>query len=179
MEANEEPEETQVDDIDQERHESSGLGGVTQKAVNAPDLTLQVQKVDEEAGVTIENHENYQQLNQSIEAEPKAGYPNDFTIYPHDIVYNQDGSRSVLFLAVNRLKTPVKNVYLEITLGNNETGDYIFQSVEVTLDEEQVGVIETDGAMPFLIDINSEDEEVFMSLNETNVDVRIEDYDLE
>ncbi len=166
-------------DSDQPSDESPGIGGTTQKSVNAPDLTLQVQNVDAEAGVTVENNEIYRQLNQSVRAEPKAGYPNDFTIYPHDIVYHQDGSSSVLFLAVNRLDTPVKNIYLEISLGNRETGEYIYESAEVMLDEEQVGTIETDSAMPFLVDISPEDEEIFFGLTETTADVQINDYDFE
>ena len=73
----------------------------------------------------------------------------------------------------------MKNIYLEISLGNRETGEYIYESAEVMLDEEQVGTIETDSAMPFLVDISPEDEEIFFGLTETTADVQINDYDFE
>ncbi|WP_163581065.1 hypothetical protein [Gracilibacillus saliphilus] len=145
---------------------------------DVPDLKLQVQKADEEAGVTIENNEMYSQLNEIIKADPKAGIPNDFSVFPNDIVYNEDGSTSILFFGVNRLRAPIQSIYFELTLGN-QNGDYIFEGMPVTLDEEYMGIIEKDSAVPFLLDVDPEDEGIFMELTEENIDLRLDNYDLE
>ena len=70
------------------------------------DLKLQLQKADEEAGVTIENNLIYSSLAEAIGADPKMGVENDFSLYPFDIAYFDDGSMSLVFLAINQL---VKN----------------------------------------------------------------------
>ncbi|WP_208591438.1 hypothetical protein [Gracilibacillus suaedae] len=70
-------------------------------------------------------------------------------MFPHDIVYNKDGSTSILFFGVNRLRAPIQSIYFELTLGN-QNGDYIFEGMPVTLDEEYMGIIEKDSAVRFL-----------------------------
>lgn len=164
-ETKEEPEEEQTEE------NNNAVEGAT--AGDMPDLQLQVQKADEEAGITIENNEIYSQLAEVIKADPKAGIPNDFSVYPHDIVYNEDGSSSVLFIGVNRTDRPIRNISFDLTLGDND-GNYIFEGQEVLLDENSVGVLQQDSAVPFLLGITKEDEDIFKTLNESNVDIRLD-----
>lgn len=170
------PEEAEKDtdeeaDGEQTEENNNAIDGAT--AADMPDLQLQVQKADEEAGITIENNEIYSQLAEVIKADPKAGIPNDFSVYPHDIVYNEDGSSSVLFIGVNRTDKPIRNISFELTLGDND-GNYIFEGQEVLLDENSVGVLQQDSAVPFLLGITKEDEDIFKTLTQSNVDIRLD-----
>lgn len=61
------------------------------------DLNLQILKADEEAGLTFENSPIYSELQDLVESDPKLGYPNDFTLYPLDIVTYEDGRDAILF----------------------------------------------------------------------------------
>ncbi|WP_416151669.1 hypothetical protein ACM26V_12130 [Salipaludibacillus sp. HK11] len=150
----------------------------SQDAFEVPDLQLQVSKLDEESGVTIESSEVYSYLEEVIMADPKGGIPNDFSIYPDELVLNDDGTTSLLFIVINRLHAPIRNISFELTLGNQD-GDSIFEGLEVSLEEESFGIIETDSAVPFLIDISPEDEEIYMEITEENIDLRMENYDVD
>ncbi|GAA0303891.1 hypothetical protein GGQ92_001774 [Gracilibacillus halotolerans] len=175
-ESTEEVEEEPVEEVDTEQPEENsdtGGSGLDQASRDMPDLKLQVQKADEEAGITTENNEIYKQLVDVINADPKAGIPNDFSVYPHDLVQNEDGSTSVLFIGVNRLNRPIHNISFDLTLGDVE-GNYIFDGQEVLLDENGVGVIQPHSAVPFLLGITEEDQDIFMSLTESNVEIRLD-----
>lgn len=139
------------------------------------DLKLQLQKADEEAGVTIENNLIYSSLAEAIGADPKIGVKNDFSLYPYDIAYFEDGSTSIVFLAINRLDKGMKNVSFDLTFGH-QNGEYIFENVEVYLSEDQVGVIESNSSVPFVLDITPEDEEIFEVLTKDNVYLKMTNF---
>lgn len=141
-------------------------------------LTLQLQKEDEEAGETVENNVIYSDLAEAIEDEPQLGIPNDFSLQPMDIAEFEDGSTSIVFLAINRLDDDIQNISLDLTLGNQD-GEYIFEAYEVFMPEEQYGVIESNSAVPFIIDITPEEEKLYMTLDEGNVDMDMENFDME
>jgi hypothetical protein len=154
---------------------NSGVGDATRQI---EDLKLHIQKVDQEAGITAENNDLYSQLNEVIKADPKAGIPNDFSVYPHDIVYFDDGSSSVLFIGVNRLDAPIRNISFDLTLGN-KSGEYIFDAEPVALTEDFIGILEKDSAVPFLIEITPEEEALFMELTEDNVELRLDNANID
>ncbi|SHM54534.1 hypothetical protein [Gracilibacillus kekensis] len=164
---------------DTEATEDSESIGQSETSLNIPDLKLQLQKIDKEAGKTIENNVMYAQLNAAIEADPKKGLPNDFSVYPYNIVDYEDGSMSLLFFAVNRLHAPIKNIYFEITLGNVNTGEYIYEQTPVTLEEDTFGIINTDSTIPFLLDINQEGEALLNQLTNENGELLIENTELD
>ncbi|GEM_PF-3491720 len=141
-------------------------------------LKLQIQKGDEEAGVTFENSGIYSALAEAVEAEPQMGLPNDFSLYPFDISENEDGSSSLIFLAINRIQDGIKNVSFNLTMGNQD-GEYIFQDVEIYMSEEQFGIIEPDSSVPFLIDITSEEEELYLTLDMENIHWEITNFEME
>lgn len=172
----EEPvEEEPAEEANTEQSEgNSNTSGLDQASRELPDLKLQVQKADEEAGITVENNEIYSQLVDVINADPKAGVPNDFSVYPHDIVRNEDGSSSLLFIAVNRVNKPIRNISFDLTLGDKE-GNYIFERQEVILDENGVGILQPHSAVPFLLGITAQDEEIYSTLTNTNVEIRLDD----
>ncbi|MFC4388919.1 hypothetical protein ACFOZ1_14040 [Gracilibacillus marinus] len=154
---------------------NSGVGDASRQI---EDLTLQIQKVDQEAGITVENNDLYSQLNEVIKADPKAGLPNDFSVYPHDIVYFDDNSSSVLFIGVNRLDAPIRNISFDLTFGN-KSGEYIFDAEPVALTEDFIGILEKDSAVPFLIEITPEEEALFMELTEDNVELRLDNANID
>ena len=103
------------------------------------ELSLQVLKEDEEAGIKIDNNELYQVLQAEIEANPLMGDPDDLSLFPYDIVEYEDGSAAILFLVINRLEHPIENLFMVLTFGNDE-GDYIFDETSVDLPQEYMGV---------------------------------------
>lgn len=162
-------ENTATEEDDQEETEVAG---------EVEDLNLQLQKADEEAGVTVENNAVYSALAAEVEADPEMGVPNDFSLYPFDIAEFEDGSTSIIFLAINRLEDGIKNVSFNLTFGNQDE-EYLFQNLEVDLSEEQFGVIEAGSSVPFLIDITPEEETFFATLDMENVHLEMADFELD
>lgn len=121
------------------------------------DLHLQVTKVDEESGVTIENSETYQQLNEFVKENAQFGAPNDFSMLSVSMAEDSEGNQQMLFLGVNRIGSPVKNVTFDITLGSTE-GDMVWENFPVTLDEETAGVIENNAALPIFLPVTSQEQ---------------------
>ncbi|MFD1068243.1 hypothetical protein [Oceanobacillus locisalsi] len=143
-----------------------------------PDLSLQLQKFDEESGVTVENSEIYSVLDEEIKADPHMGVPNDFSLFPFDIVINEDGSNSLLFLAINRLENPIKNMSFKMTFGS-QNGEYIWKNSDITFPEEQFGVLKPHHAMPFMLDITPEQVDLYDSLDMDNVHMELANYSMD
>ncbi|MFA8440156.1 hypothetical protein [Pueribacillus sp. YX66] len=144
------------------------------------DVQLQVSKMDEEAGVTTENNEIYQYLDQMVKEDPKMGIPNDFSIHIVDIVegYDDDTHATILFLGVNRLPKAMKNISFNYTLGT-EDGEYMWKGVEVMLSESEVGIIKPNHAVPYSLEITPEQEEIYMKLEQDNTIMNMENFDFE
>ncbi|WP_106496028.1 hypothetical protein [Lentibacillus sp. Marseille-P4043] len=141
-------------------------------------LVLQLQKQDEEAGVTVESNSIYSILDEAIKADPQMGVPNDFSLYPFDISINPDGSHSIIFLAINRLKDPIKNVSFNMTFGN-KNGEYIWEDSETSLPEKQFGVIQPDHAVPYMLDVTPEQEKIFDGLTNDNVYLKVNNFNMD
>src|SRR5699024_10598690 len=71
-------------------------------------LTLQIAKVDEEEGYTIEDSQLYTELESFIEENPKQGTTNEFSMFVID-VFEDAGQSQLLLLVVNRLDEPSKD----------------------------------------------------------------------
>ncbi|MEF2292228.1 MULTISPECIES: hypothetical protein [Virgibacillus] len=142
------------------------------------DLQLKLQKQDKDAGMTIQNNEIYTVLDEAIKADPKMGVPNDFSLYPFDISINPDGSRSILFLAINRLKDSMKNIKFDMTFGNQE-GEYIFENMELVLTEEEFGILHADTAIPFMLDVTPQQEQMFNRLTKDNVYIDMANFEMD
>ncbi|GAE32072.1 hypothetical protein [Halalkalibacter hemicellulosilyticus] len=146
-------------------------------AIATEGLQLQVNKVDQEAGVTIENHPLYADINELVTADPELGIPNDFSVVPLDIYITEEGS-SLFFLAVNRLDIPIKNASFDFTLGNTD-GELVFDQIDIYLSEEEFGVIEPNHTLPFFLDLTPEGEELYESLTMDNVFMDIENFSMD
>lgn len=142
------------------------------------DLNFQLLKSDEEAGATFENNLLYSEMANHIEANPKIGLPNDFSMYPFDIALYEGADNSFIFFAINRLPDPIKNISFDLTFGNQD-GEYIWEGQEVILDEESTGVIEPNGAVPILLDITPEEEAIYDTLTSENVDMQMDNFNME
>ncbi len=143
------------------------------------DLHLQVTKVDEESGVTIENSENYQVINEFVKENSKSGAPNDFSLLSVSTVVDGAGNQQMLFLGVNRIGTPVKNVTFELTLGSTE-GDMVWENMPVTLDEESAGVIENNAAIPIFMPITSQEQiDAMNKISQENLVMEFNNFEFE
>ena len=142
------------------------------------ELTLQVLKQDEDEGLTLENNEIYQIIQQEIELDPLMGEQGGISLYPYDVVEFEEVS-SLLFLVINRLDKPINNLIFNLTLGNEEEKVYIFDEHQVDLPQKYLGVLEKDGVVPILLDIDEEDEALFSGLTMNNVLLELDNVGIE
>lgn len=176
--------EAKEDDVDEkddadevEVNASQRDNGILDKAADDEQgLSLQVTKVDEEAGITIEDDPNYQHLNDLVEANPELGANNDFSLFSieSDGNFNEDVTE-VLFLGINRLDEPIKNIKFDFTLGSTD-GDYVWEEEPVQLPEDVFGAIKTDHAMPVLLEVTDEQFEIFNTITEENQIFEMENF---
>ncbi|WP_249870764.1 hypothetical protein [Oceanobacillus saliphilus] len=167
----------QTDETTDQAEESNGQSGGNQEEVE--DLKLQVTKVDEDAGVTIENNETYQTLNEFVKQNRKYGVPNDFSMLSVSMMVDEEGNQQMLFLGVNRLGAPVKNVTFNITLGSTE-GDMVWEDFLVTLDEETAGVLENNAALPIFLPVTSQEQiDAMNTISQENLVMEINNFNFE
>ncbi|MEK3889231.1 hypothetical protein [Bacillus sp. FSL K6-3431] len=138
-------------------------------------IAMQLLRADEGNGVTLEN-EMYQQLTGLVEANPDIGVADDFSIHPIDLVDTKAGESVLLFLGINRLEKPIKNIKFEYTSGVETEGsvDYVFDREEVDLSESFAGIIQPGHAIPFTIPVNEKGEALFQLMTEENKIVKLE-----
>lgn len=138
-----------------------------EQQVGEETLSLQLLKADEEAGITIENSEVYKELNRMITENADMGLANDFSINIIDIVDSGTENASLLFLAINRLDEPMKNITFDYTLGH-DNGEFVWKGVEVNLSEQETGIIQPNHAVPFTLSITPEQEALIDTLEQDN-----------
>lgn len=126
-------------------------------------LKIQLQKYDEGGIIDPGAEQLYSGLEKWAAENPDGGIEQDFCIQVLGVTANS----SMLFVAINRLGVPVKNVSFVYSLGLR-SGKWIWNRVRIHLSEDQVGVIMPDRAMPFLIDLSPEQEALFGRMTESN-----------
>jgi hypothetical protein len=139
------------------------------------DLTLQLTKVDEESGATLES-DIYMEIAQLMEEHPDMGTENDFSVFTVDI-YQTEAGRSLVLLGINRTPLELTNISFELNLGSSE--EFILESQPVHLTEEEMGVFPVDGVMPFVIDISDEQAEALININQADILLTIENFEFE
>lgn len=143
------------------------------------DLHLQVTKVDEDAGVSVENNEMYQMLDEFVQENPKFGVADDFSMQSVTLVTDTSDNQKMLFLGVNRLGAPVKNVTFNLSLGNTD-GDMVWEDFPVILDEEVAGVLENNAALPIFLPITSQEQiELMNTISQENLYIEFKDFKYE
>jgi hypothetical protein len=126
-------------------------------------LKIQLQRYDE-GGITDPGAKQlYSNLEKWAADNPEGGIEQAFSIQ----VLGATANSSMLFVAINRLGMPVKNVSFAYSLGLS-SDEWIWNQVRIHLTEEQMGVIMPDRAVPFLLDLSPEQEALFDKLTESN-----------
>ena len=175
---------TSSEAVEEEESEKKAITGeeettpVSQQAKDVEDIQLQLSKVDEDAGVVLEDSQVYGMLNEAIAADPKLGAPNDVTFFPYRSVVDENGNRSLLFLIVNRLPDSITDMSLTMTYGNKD-GAYLWENLNVNIPGDQIGVLKPNHAVPFSLQISEEQKEIFDTINMENADLRIADFQME
>lgn len=146
-------------------------------AASKEDLTLQMTKVDEEAGTDMDENNVYQELNRFVEANPEHGEANDLSIYVVNTLHNEQGDHLIL-LAINRMDEPVKNISFEYTLGTDD-GELIFDQEPVLIAEEDFGDIKVDHAMPFTLQVNEDQLEIMNKITDENQHIEFDNVNIE
>jgi len=139
------------------------------------DLTLQLTKVDEESGSTLESG-IYSEINQLMEENPNMGTENDFSVFTVD-VYNTEAGRSLVLLGINRTPVELTNVSFDLNLGSNEV--FVLEDQPVNLSEEEMGVFSVNGVMPFIIDISDEQADALLNINAAEVLLTLDNFEYE
>jgi len=143
------------------------------------DLQLHVTKVDEEDGVTIENSEFYQQVDEFVQENSKFGAPNDFSMLSFSLAEDPLGNPQMLFIGVNRLGAPVTNITFDFSLGNTG-GDMVWEDAPVVIDEESTGVLEDNAAVPIFLPVTSEEQiELMNTISQENVVIEFNNFEFE
>lgn len=145
-----------------------------QEKEKAP-LELQVLKADEEAGATVDNHNIYQELNKLVSENPDVGEANDFSLYIVNTIHGDEGEVKLVLLGINRLPMAIKNLAFDFTLGNKE-GEYVWNKLNVTMDEETAGALQPNSAFPIVLPLTPEQEELLRSLTEEDQVMKIENF---
>ncbi len=158
-----------------QHEEEEKVSNETEQGVQENALTLQLLKGDEEAGVTIENNEVYKELNRLITENPDIGLEGDFSVYIVDIIDSGTEDASLLFLGINRLDEPLKEVSFDYTLGHTN-GEFVWENAEVNLSEEEAGIILPNHAIPFSLGITPEQEAIIDTLDQDAQVVKIENF---
>lgn len=167
-------ESDKLDDQDQDKNDSTQQEN---KDGEKEDVKLQVLKADEEAGATIEDNPIYSGIQSMIDEDLKLGTDGDFSVHTANIFHAEDGSALVL-IGVNRIGTPIKNVSFNVSIGE-EGGSDIWENTKVDLPEKQAGVIQSNSAVPFIMNLTDEKEEKLKKLDQDNLNVEVDDFDYE
>ncbi|MBO1001605.1 hypothetical protein ACFSKI_16300 [Pseudogracilibacillus auburnensis] len=184
VEDNATSEETNAEDADKKDEELNSEKDESEEkdrdatAGEKADLTLQVTKVDADDGITIENNDIYQQLDQMVKENPQDGDANDFSLFLIDFVEFEDDELQLLFLGINRLDKPIKNISFDFTLGY-EDGEYVWEDLNVSIPEDEFGAIKVDHAMPILLPVTEEQIEIINEINFDNQIFEMENFDFE
>ncbi|WP_338655077.1 hypothetical protein V6B14_03095 [Sporosarcina psychrophila] len=160
---------------DNDQKPQTGEEENVKKEIEQQALSMQVLKVDEENGVTLEE-EMYQQLSGLVEVNPDIGVAEDFSIHAIDFVEKSAGESVMLFLGINRLEKGIKNITLEYTLGVEMEGTvkYVFNREKVDLSESFAGVIQPNHAIPFTLPVTPEGKELLQLMTKENKTMKIE-----
>ncbi|KYG26013.1 hypothetical protein [Alkalihalobacillus trypoxylicola] len=142
-------------------------------------IELKLSQADEEAGVTTENNELFQELNDFVEQNPDAGTENDFSMTSMTMIQDPEGNQQMIFLGFNRLGESIKNVSFSYSLGNTE-GDMVWDNFEVLLDEEMIGAIPNNTAIPVALPITSQEQiDLLNTLSQENVVMQFDNFNYE
>lgn len=148
------------------------------KTVEKKPLTLQVTKTDASKGVTIENNQFYQSVNKMLKKNPTLGSDNRFGLYSLDIYSTQTGQKMFIFLAVNRIHKPIKNVSFDFTLGTKD-GEYIWKKFKLQITEDKIGVFQPQSAIPVQLPLTEEQYALANSINKENYVMKLENLKFE
>lgn len=101
------------------------------------------------------------------------GDANDLSLYPYSVIEKEDGGNAALFLVINRLGKPIENLIFDLTLGN-QNDEYVYENMEVDLPGEVIGVLDHNGVIPILLDIEEQDIDLFLTLEQDNIHLQLD-----
>lgn len=110
-----------------------------------------------------------------IDKDPTVGVEDDFTVRTMDIITTKDGDSMLVMLGINRINVPLQNFSFDLTIGNKH-GEDVRENYQVVMSEEDVGALEPYSAVPILMNLSEEEEELLRSLDENSLQVIIEDF---
>ncbi|GAB3803352.1 hypothetical protein [Virgibacillus kimchii] len=155
---------------DSTKNDDEGAGG---EAKGKTDLTLQLTKVDEENGSTLES-DIYQEISQIMEDHPDMGIENDFSVFTVDI-YQSDAGRSLVMLGVNRTPIELTNISFDLNLGSQEV--FVLENMSIHLSEDEMGTFPVNGVMPFVIDLSAEQAAVLQNIDQEDILLTLDNFE--
>ncbi|MEI3614440.1 hypothetical protein [Pseudogracilibacillus sp. SO30301A] len=175
---NEIEENLESENVIEEVDENEEIDNEPEEAANdSGDLTLQLLKSDEAAGITLDNNDIYTGLQSVIDQDPTIGASGDFTVSVVNI-YNTESGAMLIMLGINRLDSPIKDVSFDLTIGNGDD-EYVFEQYPFFIMEETEGVIESNSAIPIVATLSKGEEKLLRSFDISDVQVEIGDFEFE
>lgn len=65
-----------------------------------------------------------------------------------------------------------------MTFGNKE-GEYIYENEKLVLTEDEFGILNPDSAIPFMLDVTPEQEQLFNRLTKDNVHLEMANFKMD
>ncbi|MFD1850860.1 hypothetical protein [Oceanobacillus bengalensis] len=157
---------------------------VTEADENVPEetetnnLTVQVLKLDEEAGLTLDNNDLYKELTRVINEDPNIGTPNDFSMHTINSVNEEKENAAFIFMAINRTDMPMKNITFNFSMGYKD-GEMIWENEQIALLEDTAGVLQPNSAVPVIMAMNPKQDEQIDSLTSENAVLELSNFEYE
>lgn len=130
-------------------------------------LTLHVLAVHDKPDADIDEYhtELYEGIKHTINQNKDLGIAGDFSLQTYRVFKNYQGP-FYIFLGINRLSEPIKNVSFKMTLGD-ESGNILWQDNTIFLSEEETGILKPNSAVPIIMPLT---KEVLKKAEDVNLD---------
>lgn len=119
-----------------------------------PELSLHTLAKHDDIELDEYQTELYEGIKHRIHEQPEMGAPEEFTLKSYRLFENYQG-RNYVFLGVNRLNKPIKNISFHLTVGD-EQGNKIWDKQTVFLSVEDTGIIPANSVVPILLPVTHE-----------------------
>lgn len=150
-----------------------------QAAVKSDPLSLQVLAVHDRDDVEMDEYhlELYEGIKHTIQQNQEMGLPGEFSLQSYRVFENYQGPFYV-FLGINRMDKPIKNVSFEMDLGDN-TGNMLWKNDTIYLSEEETGVIAPNKVVPIMLPITDEIVEKAETVDFDNLKMEMTNFEYE
>ncbi|MCR6097692.1 hypothetical protein HXA31_00405 [Salipaludibacillus agaradhaerens] len=119
------------------------------------------------------------ELTSFIEETPELGTANDVSFHSFDIYEDFGEGTQLVFLIVNRLPFNLQDISFSLTMGDGTDEKKVWDQHHVVLSKKDIGILESNHAIPFGLALTEEMEETLRSINTGQFVIEIDDFQYE